>query len=558
MLREVLFWLDADAARYWTLAWLCFGGTTWAAWRTSGENTTTAPRANKLVFAMGVYATLAAFRWPAWFYPSDLNPDESQTIAGAITLLSNPIYWKSVDGTTHGPVCEFALVVAGWLGAPLNYVTARVMGTMLQATSVLASWGALRFVVGDRIARIACLPALLFWCCVTWDDYVHYSSEVPAIFLLSVGAWLATWALHAGISLRRACLLAGLAGSFLGFIPFAKLQVAPLGLGVGLLACTIIVRRHAGEHRRYLLAALLGGATLPTAAVALYLTIYGLWAHFIPSYVVSAFAYVAVRQHAPIVMPGQFFNFSATEPAFAWFFWGSLCYALFHAQVVAAVPRARALCWALLGIAFYCVFKPGREAAHYLQLLVWPLTLLTGTTLAAAWARKDDGRGARFALVPLLWLGLFAILPQVYHRIVSWHRFVGHLAGHLAQPPPPAAIFLNEQSGPGDTIAMWGWETNLLVATGRPHGTREAHTANLLIDWPLRHYFINRYLRDMERNQPAWFVDAVGPGAFMFDDRNRSGHETVPELRDLIDANYKLVARFENKRVYRLTPRDAP
>lgn len=552
LLREVLLWLDNDAARFWSLAWMCLGLTGWAAWRTPSETIRTFRRWDTLLFAFGVPVTLAAFRWPVWFYPFELNPDESQTIAGAITLLHDPVYWRSVDGTTHGPVCEYPLVLAGWLGAPPNYGTARIVGTVMQAASVLASWGALRFVFSERVARLATLPALLFWCCVTWDDYVHYSSEAPGLFLLSLGGWFAAWTLSAGGVGWRRCLVAVFAALCLGAMPFAKLQVVPLGLGVGLITSVLVWHRFTGTNRWRLLVSLVGGASIPGAAVALYLTIYGLWGHFLPSYVVSAFDYVGVRQHAPLRMPGQFFNFSATEPAFAWFFWGSLAFALFYAHSPAAVARARTLCWGLLGLAFYCVFKPGREAAHYLQLLVWPLTLLTGATLAAALSnRAGDSTKSSIKLAPLLWLGLFALLPQVYHRSVSWHRFSGHLAEHLQQPATPAAAFLRHHSKPGETIAMWGWESSLLVAAGRPHGTREAHTANLMTEWPLRDYFTNRYLWDMERHQPAWFVDAVGPGAFMFENRSASGHETVPKLHTLITTNYELVAQFDNKRIYR-------
>ncbi len=47
--------------------------------------------------------TMLAFRWPVVWTPHQLNPDESQLIAGAITLRHDPVFWRSVDGSTAGP-----------------------------------------------------------------------------------------------------------------------------------------------------------------------------------------------------------------------------------------------------------------------------------------------------------------------------------------------------------------------------------------------------------------------------------------------------------------------
>jgi hypothetical protein len=254
-------------------------------------------------------------------------------------------------------------------------------------------------------------------------------------------------------------------------------------------------------------------------------------------------------------MPIRFFNFSATEPAFACFFWGCLGFSLLYAR--ASTPDKTLhtgvrLGWLLLAVAGYCVLRPGREVVHYLHLIVVPLTLLTGFTLAAASTESSDEHQllpARLKL-GLLFVSL-ALLPQIYHRAVTWHRFAGHVREYRQETPTEAAAFIRERNGPGDTLAMWGWECHLLVETGLPHGTREAHSANQLTEWPLRDYFAKRYLWDMERRQPAWFVDAVGPDAFIYKDRGAWGHESVPELRLLIASKYDFMAEFQNKRIYR-------
>jgi hypothetical protein len=558
VLEQALLWLDADTTRFWILAWGTFCLCALQCLRPVGGSAAPQPRWSLLLFAVSVAATMAAFRWPVWFYPLELNPDESQTVAGAITLARFPVYWKFVDGTTHGPWSEYLLLLAHWFGAPLNYVTARIITGLLGAGTLLAAWGTLRCFTGETIARTAILPALAFWSFTTWDDFVHYSSELPAIFLLAVAGWLGAVLLTAPRWSRRHVLLAGLTGFFLGNLVFAKLQSVPLGVALGGVLLWFLWRNNGREDaalRNRLMAALVLGALVPALIAAVFITLFGLWGHFVPAYLLSALAYVNLRQHPLAVMPMRFFRFSATEPAFAWFFWGSLGFALLYLRTPGAERRLRAgmiVGWVLLAVAAFCVLRPGREVVHYLQFFLLPLTLLLGFTLAAA-AKESEAQKSPpvFPGRLLLLLLLFTVFPQIYHRIVTWHRFAGHVQNYLNHTPSKAAQFIQKHRQPGETIAMWGWDSHLLVETGMPHGTRESHTASQLTEWPLRHYFTERYLWDMERRQPAWFVDVVGPGAFIYNDRGAWAHETVLELRQRVATDFELMAEFDHTRIYR-------
>src|SRR3954466_15833933 len=55
-------------------------------------------------------AVLICFRWPMLWVRHELNVDESQLIAGAITLRHDPVFWRSVDGGTAGPIDFYPLL----------------------------------------------------------------------------------------------------------------------------------------------------------------------------------------------------------------------------------------------------------------------------------------------------------------------------------------------------------------------------------------------------------------------------------------------------------------
>ncbi len=551
--REFFFWLDEAPWRFWTPAWLLFGVTALLALRPSAQRSPDRLGEARW-FIAAVFLTLLVFRWPTWFYRLDLNPDEAQIVSGALTLDRFHLPWKHLDPTTHGPLCEYFLVFASWLGAPFNYATARIVAALLQAGALLAVWATLRKIMDESPARLAVLPGLAFWCLTSWDDFLHYSSELPGIFLMAWGGYFLVRTLLAPAA-RGALFTAALAGGCLGSVPYGKLQSTPHAGLIGLIGIVLVwrlVREQAVRWR--LLAALIGGAVAPTALHSLYLTVFGLWGQFWFTYVVSAFDFLETSAYRFTDMPGRFFHFAATSPSFSWFLWGNLGFALLYLRAPRRSELLRAaipLAWVSLAAAWFTVIRPGRESVHYLHLLVIPVTTLAGVILGNVFPETPDG-GSRAGWKTLGAFALLALGPQVLNHAFTYHRFVGYAQRHWEAPVSGTAAYLRARLLPGDTLAMWGWTPHLHVETQMPHATREAQSANQIMQWPLTRFFVDRYLGDLERWRPVWFVDSVGPGAFIFDDRARHAHETVPALRQWIAANYDLVAEIDHLRIYRL------
>lgn len=552
-LREGLLWLDTPA-RYGTVAGLALAATfalsVWPLGVRAGDTWR-----GSLLFSLAVGLTLAAFRWPAWFAPDEINPDESQIIAGAITLREHLLPWKYVDGGTHGPVSEYLLVFASWLGAPFNHATARVMATALQALSLIAVWRALRSLTTERVARLGILPGLVFWSFITWLDYLHYGTELPGIALAALAAWALMKPLVTAPGGRTAWIRFLLGGMALGLIPLTKLQQSPLGAGLALLTIILLgVASHRNQQPVFgrSLVAFLAGLLTPLLLLLAYLWAYGLGPQFWRSYVMSALAYSTAGHHPMSEMPSWFFHFSATGFGFAWFFWGSLSFALLYARAPCppVIRLARHLGWWILGLTMYCVLRPSREVAHYLHILVIPLTMQCGMILAGILAGPPQDKWARFG--PLVAFALLTLLPQAHFRTIAGNAYVGRLSAHLSQPRSATAEYIRQRQQASDALAIWGWEPNLYVETSLVQGTREAVSAYQLTRWAPQSFYVDRYLRDLTTRRPVWFVDAVGPGAFVYEDRSAYGHETIPPIRDLIARDYEFLAEIDSKRIYRL------
>ena len=68
--------------------------------------------------------------------------------------------------------------------------------------------------------------------------------------------------------------------------------------------------------------------------------------------------------------------------------------------------------------------------------------------------------------------------------------------------------------------------------------TRSAGILVLMEPSRYREYFRNRFLSDLRANPPSVFVDAVAPGAFLYNDRATQGIESFPLLEAFVREHY--------------------
>src|ERR1039457_7072504 len=80
------------------------------------------------IFAGLSLLSILAFRWPVLCDNRELvDPDESQMMSAAMTLDRDPLYWKSVDGQTRGPMDDWPLLALLRLTGRVDYTGARLV-----------------------------------------------------------------------------------------------------------------------------------------------------------------------------------------------------------------------------------------------------------------------------------------------------------------------------------------------------------------------------------------------------------------------------------------------
>ena len=477
------------------------------------------------------------------------NPDESQMIAGALTLQDRPVFWRDVDGITHGPLNQLPLLLPALVGARIDYTSARVVGAGLTILLLFCLHLALARRHGEGIARLLVLPAWALFVFNQDPETAQYTSELMPGVLVAAGAAV----LAAGATgLSRGWLFA--AGAACGAAPLAKLQAAPLAAWLVLCLGYAEYRRgpspagNLGRRLQWLAAGSLAPAALFVGLVAAV----GAFADFRVRYLEFNLLWYSTNGEKyfndALPLPGMIFGLGS-------FLWPVAAGILACGAALLAWRRPPA--WAALAVAaglvaaaLFAIFFPHKPFAHYYVLLIAPLILLLGATagpVLAALADRFPLKG-RTACAALALAGLSG--PVVAHHF----QHPGYLRAILPTRPPVARSLieaLQHRTSPGESLAVWGWQPALYVFTQTVPATPDQLIFAQILPSRWLEFYQSRYLRALAAQRPVVFVDTMGPSDFFFFRHGETTrHENFPALRDYIDQHYVLAETVADARVF--------
>jgi hypothetical protein len=453
-------------------------------------------------------------RIPAIRFQHELNVDESLMMAQVFRYAHDIVPWRSVDGTTSGPVNTWALLLAHRLGMPLTYPATHFFAALLLAGTL-----PLLFLAAKR--RYGLLPAAVGVTAeATWialsqkPDFIHYSSELVPIFLIS-----------ASLALGEKGLRAVGAAFLLGIVPWAKLQAAPIAFVAGLWILYRTVRP-AGGHRPEAKAAL-QVALLAVSGVSFSILILALVAaggatgEMWNSYFVVTKYYSGSFQSLTLLRRLALFFDNGTVCA-----WGGILLVLRVCLGPRAVWEGREnsyFPWVLALVSAYVCVRTGLSYEHYTLLMLPALVLLTAASFAE-WRGVEESEltRARIAAVALL---VFA-LPRLHEAYFRFRTRVDypspettlHVAGAIHRACPTAS-----------SLTLWGWFPSLYVETGLPPSTRHGVYHFLTLATPSQAFLRKTFMDDLVKSGSEVVVDG-GPIPL----------SSFPELETYVRGHFRL------------------
>ncbi|GAA4468266.1 hypothetical protein GCM10023189_53260 [Nibrella saemangeumensis] len=551
---------DTSPVLYWIPVYLLCWGLLWLAIRdeSSADSRDGKVRRAGRCFVPAALVLLFLLRLPSIVYNQEINPDESQIITQAMTLRQDPVYFRSVDGTTGGPLDSYFLILPSFLGFPFDYITAHLTAYGLVAVSLWLLFRTAQVWFGTRAARLALLPLVLLLGLTRNGDFIHYSSELVPVALLSWGYYLYARHLNNSVPSVRHIALIGL---LMGMVPFGKLQGTPLAAVVGLfVALDVLFRQRltASDKIRRLGALGAGGLAFPALAVLL-AWLGGVYDDFVTFYIVGNVQYAGEYRLVENLLRLPYFFRKGTE--FDWLV--KLTIGVWLVALVVGLLRGfrrGRLPWMVVGflatllpVTLYAITRTGSEYVHYLFFLMGPLMLWLayGWSVILASLQQTRGVVAIGGLVSAVFLGMFAVDAwQLYQQGMPLNPYPSNRQEGWRLQQTPVSTVITKYADPGEKLAVWGWRCDYYVQAQMPQGVAENHTIRSVFDNPLKEAYQRRYYRNMTQSLPPVFVDAVGSQNLWMTDRATQGHESYPPLGEFIKTHYRYVGLVNDTRIY--------
>ncbi|TDE12514.1 hypothetical protein [Dyadobacter psychrotolerans] len=493
------------------------------------------------IFVILSIALLTFMRLPVIVFNREINPDESQMLSHAITLFHNPVYWRSVDGTTIGPLDNYLLVVPRLFGFQIDYTSGRFMGLLCTVGTLLFLLLSLKNWFGSLTAQISVLIPLIFLSFTQEPDFVHYSSEQLPAFLLTLTLWfLSRYHLDKANSTTNSYLL----GLTAGAVPFAKLQAVPQALLLVVAAfwfCYLIYKDK--KSYRPALMLVFGGITFP-ALTFIWAACNHVLTDLIDFYLLGNVIYAGGSAKTPIVQ--QFFKILSLSTDFIIFTAVLILPAIFgliqvFQKNIKGNLQISAIIIGLVLASVYAVTKSGNDFVHYLNFCIVPWSLLAafGIQRLNKWAIVFPG------------LLLLYFCFSDYSSFKNQHQlnsFISDNATTLAESP--VVKELKKYTKKDDFMVVWGWQCMYYVEAQLAEGTAENHSERSIYQHDMLGKYRSRYISNIQRTKPVVFLDAVGKNSFWVQDRKTQGFENFPALAEYISSNYNFKGTFDDTRLF--------
>jgi hypothetical protein len=469
----------------------------------------------------------------------------------------------------------FFLASFSLVGLKLDYGAAKlavlVLSTMLWVPLYLLA----RTWFSELSARTSVVPLVFFIALLRDSTLLAFNVEYIVWVLLIGSVWMIANAERRSTSSGRRTFLV-LGGALLGLVPFAKLQGAPIAIGLGMCALYWILRSRPASSAIDLLC-LGAGSIVPSVMSAVVLIPRGLLHDAVHRMIVSQIEYArsaggGFGERTAVFVRGWFTTDRMVDHQLSWMalllVGASLgvLYFMWRSRRVSADPDAgahdagRSNRWIRIGlptslstivVACLVVWLPGRGFTPYYLLIIIPIYAVAAMTYCIL---AELIRRVWILSVVFVGIGIigFVVQPSSALWVAPWNdpRALSPGRRTLGVQDHPVSARLRALSEPGDGLFIWGWMDQFHVDSGMPYGVPTQ--TQRLFGTNADGYYTRKLVQELRQRRPRVVLDAVTERSFYYTDRETSGMQVFPDVEAFIQRNYNLVDEIAGYRIYLL------
>lgn len=436
-------------------------------------------------------AILLISRLPAIFHPMQINLDESQMLAQAMRYQEDFVPWRSVDGTTSGPLNTWYLILFRRLGFSYGYSQVHAVAAITYILIVFTGYLAARRLLGRQYAICGAIAATVWLAVNQGDDFIHYSSELVPCLLINLALVFASRAYRSQL-LGAACL---------GLVPWSKLQATPIALALGfwLVARVFLGDGPKVSFRWSRALGLMAASIVPTGAFLLLIFFGGAWEDFWNSYVTANLYYAGPFSISRILSRLGVIAFSSEMAP--WLVVLASVWLLHLWRRGFYLPSGHSawldpaiLAWLLVAATLFACARPLTNWPHYVILFLPALQLLTAATCRSC-----------FAIAPATAFRVTGLVALTY--FITQVKDIQFPVRPPSNPPAEVVQAINEVAPPGAKVHVWGWFPSIYIQRQQAPLTRQTISHYLSTSGPTQQFLRDRYMSDLEKNPPDVFLN---------------------------------------------------
>lgn len=494
------------------------------------------------------------------FCASELNVDESEWISGAATLIRDFRFWKSVNGTTSGPLNIFPLCLINLLGVSLNYASVRFFSVLFIILPVIfITFKLFKIAYGEIVARIISITLFFFFAFSENFDIVSYNSEHIPMLLMVSAFFFFVRTYENSANNKKDYLHLFFYGLMTGLLPYSKFQAVPitLVLFVFVFSYNIFHKKNITRKNSFLLL----GLIIPTALLLIYLYIFNLKEEFFNYYIINNYEY---SMKGLLNSSQKWWSMQKQLPVNSWFekiilfprlilmskdtvlyFFALIILSVFGLWVILRNPKSISVkniefiifAFVVFLSVYYAIVKPGNAFLHYIIIIIIPSSMLSGFLFGTGFdiARNRYNKIKFYLKTGLL---IFPLLPAIILAFDGNCFIKSILNRNSPCQISCASKVIKRHSVPNDRLVVWGYSNILYVESEMLQGTREPFTYLQITESSCQNYFIEKFCEDMLTNRPKIFVDAIEKNSFFCEDNQK--YENCPRVKKIIDECYEL------------------
>ena len=185
------------------------------------------PLSRELIVGGVILVAVVASRHLTLDYPLELSADESELLVQIDRYEHDLMPWRSVDGSTIGPVNPWFLLLVKQTGWPMTYSGLHFLAALLLGAIVVVSYYTVRLILPFRAALLVGLAGVITLTGSASINFMYYATELLPVLALALAGFGLVWTRRERPAAPGLLVLAAVCS---GLAPWAKLQAAPVSL----------------------------------------------------------------------------------------------------------------------------------------------------------------------------------------------------------------------------------------------------------------------------------------------------------------------------------------